>query len=162
MSYEINISVKNLNETKYLAKVFVLTLKVPLLISLKGKIGMGKTTFASFFINHLSKEKVKVLSPTFPIVNTYKLKKLEIWHYDLYRIKDKKEFFTLDFDIALNNCVLVEWPELMEEFFPKNRIEIFFKDEESDLRNIKISLLGSCTNYYKEIWKLLKKKFLIY
>ena len=57
MDYEINISVKNLNETKYLAKVFSLTLKSPLFISLKGKIGSGKTTFASLFINQLSKKK---------------------------------------------------------------------------------------------------------
>ena len=37
MVYQINISVKNLNETKYLAKVFSLTVKIPLFISLKGK-----------------------------------------------------------------------------------------------------------------------------
>ena len=77
------------------------------------------------------------MSPTFPIINIYKLKKVEIWHYDLYRIKDPKEFFTLDFDVALNHCVLVEWPEIMEEFFPKNRVEIIFKDDEKDLRNLK-------------------------
>ena len=46
-------------------------------------------------------------------------------------------FFTLDFDIALNHCVLVEWPEILEEFFPKSRIEIFFKEDKNDLRNIK-------------------------
>ena len=159
MDYEINISVKNLNETKYLAKVFSITLKSPLFISLKGKIGSGKTTFASLFINQLSKEKIKVLSPTFPIVNTYKIKKTEIWHYDLYRIKDKIEFFSLDFDIALNHCVLVEWPELMEEFFPKNRVEIIFTDNEAGDRYVKICLLDFNSNYYKEIWKLLKKKF---
>ena len=162
MDYEINISVKNLNETKYLAKVFSLKLKIPFFLSLKGKIGTGKTTFASFFINHVSKEKIKVLSPTFPIINIYKLKKVEIWHYDLYRIKDPKEFFTLDFDVALNHCVLVEWPEIMEEFFPKNRVEIIFKDDEKDLRNLKICFLGCNANYYEEIWKHLKKKFSIY
>ena len=43
MSYEINISVKNLNETKYLAKVFSLKLKIPFFLSLKGKIGTGKS-----------------------------------------------------------------------------------------------------------------------
>ena len=49
MVNEINISVKNLNETKYLAKVFSQKLKFPILIVLKGKIGTGKTTFANFF-----------------------------------------------------------------------------------------------------------------
>ena len=74
MDYDINISVKNLNETKYLAKVFSLNFTTPLFISLKGEIGTGKTTFANFFVNHLSEKKTKVLSPTFPIVNIYKVK----------------------------------------------------------------------------------------
>ena len=97
MEYDINISVKNLNETKYLAKILSLKFSPPLFISLKGEIGTGKTTFANFFVNHLSEQKTKVLSPTFPIVNIYKVKKNEIWHYDLYRIKDKNEFFKLEF-----------------------------------------------------------------
>ena len=75
-------------------------------------------------------------------------------------MEDKNEFFTLDFDVALNHCVLVEWPELMEEFFPKKRIEITFKENRADNRNVKICLLGFNSSYYKEIWKLLKKKFL--
>ena len=73
-----NIRIKNLNETKYLAKVFSLKFTTPLFISLKGEIGTGKTTFANFFVNHLSEKKTKVLSPTFPIVNIYKIKKNEI------------------------------------------------------------------------------------
>ena len=72
-------------------------------VAIHGASGSGKTTFASFFINQLSKEKIKVLSPTFPIVNTYKIKKTEIWHYDLYRIKDKNECFTLDCKVFVSN-----------------------------------------------------------
>ena len=79
------------------------------------------------FLLTIYQKKTKVLSPTFPIVNIYKIKKNEIWHYDLYRIKDKNEFFTLDFDVALNHCVLVEWPELMEEFFPKKESKLHLK-----------------------------------
>ena len=49
----------------------------------------------------------------------------------------------------------------MEEFFPKNRVEIIFTDNEAGDRNVKICLLDFNSNYYKEIWKLLKKKFLM-
>ena len=45
----------------------------------------------------------------------------------------------------------------MEEFFPKKRIEITFKENRADNRNVKICLLGFNSSYYKEIWKLLKK-----
>ena len=53
-----NISVKNLNETKYLPR-FSLKFTTPLFISLKGEIGTGKTTFANFFVNHLSEKTLK-------------------------------------------------------------------------------------------------------
>ena len=45
----------------------------------------------------------------------------------------------------------------MEEFFPKNRVEIIFTDNEAGDRYVKICLLDFNSNYYKEIWKLLKK-----
>ena len=62
MDYVINISVKNLNETKYLAKVFSLKFTTPLFISLKGEIGTGKTTFANFFVNHGNAKASDVVS----------------------------------------------------------------------------------------------------
>ena len=65
------------------------------IIFLYGEIGVGKTTFVRFFINHLeSKGKLKnndVLSPTFNIVYDYKVGKLKILHYDLYRLKNYKD-----------------------------------------------------------------------
>ena len=42
MKYKINISIKNLNETKFLAKVISKIVHPKVLILLKGKIGTGK------------------------------------------------------------------------------------------------------------------------
>ena len=91
MTSELYIRIKNLNETKILAQKVSKLLFIPFFICLSGDIGSGKTTFARFLINQFSK-KIKVLSPTFPIVQIYDLKTVSIWHYDLYRI-EKKRFF---------------------------------------------------------------------
>ena len=159
MKYRINISIKNLNETKFFAKVISKIIHLKVLILLKGKIGTGKTTFTSYLINEIAKKKTKVLSPTFPIVNTYKFEDKEIWHYDLYRLNDKKEFNSLDFEIALENYVIVEWPEIMEDLFPHRRIEISFKDLGDYSRNIDIIFFGYDNLFYNKVWKLLKQKF---
>ena len=50
MDNTINISVKNLNETKIFRKNLTKLFKPPILVCLKGEIGTGKTTFASFFL----------------------------------------------------------------------------------------------------------------
>jgi len=126
---------------------------------LKGKIGTGKTTFTSYLINEIAKKKTKVLSPTFPIVNTYKFEDKEIWHYDLYRLSNKKEFYSLDFEIALENFVIIEWPEIMEDLFPQKRIEITFKDLGDYSRKVDIIFFGYDNPFYNKVWKLLKQKF---
>ena len=103
-------------------------------ISLRGKLGVGKTTLASLIINNLSKKKIRVLSPTFSLVNIYDLKKIKVWHYDLFRLSNKREIFELDFELALLDCVIVEWPEIITEYLPHKRIEIHLDEDESLLR----------------------------
>ena len=48
MEYDINISVKNLNETKYLAKILSLKFSPPLFISLREKLGREKLLLQIF------------------------------------------------------------------------------------------------------------------
>ena len=89
---------------------------------------------ASLIINNLSKKKIRVLSPTFSLVNIYDLKNIKVWHYDLFRLNNKKEIFELDFELALLDCVIVEWPEIITEYLPHKRIEIQLDEDESLLR----------------------------
>ena len=89
---------------------------------------------ASLIINNLSKKKIRVLSPTFSLVNIYDLKTIKVWHYDLFRLGNKKEIFELDFELALLDCVIVEWPEIITEYLPHKRIDIHLDEDESLLR----------------------------
>tara|TARA_A100001011_G_C14241445_1_gene813434 strand:+ start:1063 stop:1539 length:477 start_codon:yes stop_codon:yes gene_type:complete len=158
MTPELYIRIKNLNETKILAQKVSKFLSAPFFMCLSGDIGSGKTTFARFLINQFSKKKIKVPSPTFPIVQIYDLKTINIWHYDLYRIEKKKEFFNLDFDSAVGNCVIVEWPDIFSDYFPKDRIEIFFEDEKNNARDVRIKLFGTLQSIKEKLWKKLDQK----
>ena len=66
------MQLKNLEDTKNFSKNISKIIDKGDIIFLYGEIGVGKTTFVRFFINHLeSKNKIKnsdVLSPTFNIV----------------------------------------------------------------------------------------------
>ena len=134
MKDEFKINLDNLRETEKLAQNIAKRIKPKTFISLRGKLGVGKTTLASFIINNLSKKKIRVLSPTFSLVNIYDLKNIKIWHYDLFRLSNKKEIFELDFELALLDCVIVEWPEIITEYLPHKRIEIHLDEDESFLR----------------------------
>ena len=110
--------VKNLDHLNYLSQKVANQLKSSDNIYLIGEIGVGKTTFIRYLINYLQEKKgekiTEVLSPTFNLLHEYDLKKLKIMHYDLFRIKDKKELEQLDiFSENQNTVNIIEWPNLI-------------------------------------------------
>ena len=85
----------------------------------QGELGAGKTTFVRLLINNLYvlnnlPKPSSITSPTFPILITYELNSSQIYHYDLYRVKNFNELDQLDFFENLNkNITFIEWPELL-------------------------------------------------
>ena len=118
-------------KTEELAKKFQEKIKLGDVIFLHGEIGVGKTTFVRYLINHFQKinnlELTEVTSPTFNILNEYKINDIRINHYDLYRLKDLRELADLNlFGNNQNLITVIEWPGIIKAK-PKNLIEIFFK-----------------------------------
>ncbi len=100
-------------------------------IFLIGEIGVGKTTFTRCFVNYLQKKEgmkeTEVLSPTFNLLYEYDIKNLKIMHYDLYRIKNRKELDQLGiFKEDTETVKIIEWPELVETNLI-DRLELHFK-----------------------------------
>ena len=109
-----------------------------------GEIGVGKTTFIRYLINNIQKKNrlklTEVTSPTFNLLNEYKVKDFLIEHYDLFRLKnihDTKNISLLE--NSKNVLTLVEWPEKIKKK-PKSRIELIFKYKSKlDQRILKIN-----------------------
>ncbi|MBO6281260.1 MAG: tRNA (adenosine(37)-N6)-threonylcarbamoyltransferase complex ATPase subunit type 1 TsaE, partial [Alphaproteobacteria bacterium] len=100
-------------------------------------LGAGKSVFARAFIKKMTGAE-DVPSPTFTLVQMYDAGAFDIFHYDLYRLKSPMEIFELGVDEAFFSAVsLVEWPEKMGSFAPRDmwHIEISVED---DVRKIKI------------------------
>jgi tRNA threonylcarbamoyladenosine biosynthesis protein TsaE len=120
-------------DTAKIAKKVSKLIKVGDVLFFYGDIGVGKTTFIKYLINNLQKinrsKLTEVTSPTFSIVNEYKLGNTKILHYDLYRIKDKKELKNIGLLESYKDALLlIEWPELISKK-PKNLIKFFFSYE---------------------------------
>jgi tRNA threonylcarbamoyl adenosine modification protein YjeE len=90
------------------------------LFLLLGTLGSGKTFFARNFINSISEKKIEVLSPTFNLVSSYQTKKGELFHFDLYRLKNESELENIGFFDAIKSGIcLIEWPEIALNFLSK-------------------------------------------
>ena len=146
------MELKSLKDTKNLSKKISKIIKAGDVIFLYGEIGVGKTTFARFLINHLEVEnKIKksdVLSPTFNIAYDYDIGKIKVYHYDLYRIKSNKDILELGmFDVSKDHIKIVEWPEIIE-IKPKDRIDILLQYSKlANSRKVKITGFGKWKNY---------------
>ena len=146
------MQLKSLKDTKYFSRNISKIIKPGDVIFLYGEIGVGKTTFVRFLINHLeSKNKIKnsdILSPTFNIVYDYDVGNVKIIHYDLFRLKNYKDISQLGiFETSQDSIKIIEWPELIKPK-PLNRIDIMFKYSKLvNSRQIKISGFGKWNRF---------------
>ena len=129
--------IKSLEELNNIAKDIAKISTIGDVITLEGDLGVGKTAFAKFFINAALEKNEEVISPTFNIVQTYSNQKLEIWHYDLYRLKSNEELLELALDDALSNGItLIEWPDFAKDYLPEDKLSILFEHGDSDNKRI--------------------------
>jgi len=146
------MELRSLQDTKNLSKKISKIIKDGQIIFLYGEIGVGKTTFVRFLINHLEVEnqikKSDILSPTFNIVYDYEIGRIKIHHYDLYRLKNYKDILELGmFEISKNHIIIIEWPELITPK-PEDRIDIFFQYSKLiEYRKVKIIGFGKWKDY---------------
>jgi len=113
------------------------------IICLFGELGSGKTTFArsvirSIYKKYKSEAPKSIKSPSFPILITYEVNNIEIYHYDLYRISNTNELFELNiFENLENSITLIEWPEIiLKELKSKKYFSVKFDIIDSFSRQI--------------------------
>jgi tRNA threonylcarbamoyladenosine biosynthesis protein TsaE len=98
------------------------------IIALTGNLGLGKTAFARAFITALGGSG-EVTSPTFSLVQVYELSRINVYHFDLYRIENSEEIFELGIEDAFADGIsLIEWPDRMATYLPPERLDIFFSN----------------------------------
>ena len=146
------MQLKSIKDTQNFSKSISKIISAGDIIFLYGEIGVGKTTFVRFVINHLERKNgirnSEVLSPTFNIVYDYDVGHTKILHYDLFRLKNYKDISQLGmFETSNDHIKIVEWPELVKPK-PKNRIDILFQHSKLvDTRKVKIVGFGKWKDY---------------
>ena len=146
------MELSSLKDTKNLSKKISKIINAGDVIFLYGEIGVGKTTFVRFFINHLEVEngikKSDILSPTFNIAYDYDIGKIKVYHYDLFRLKNYKDILELGmFETSKDHIKIIEWPDLIV-LKPKDRINILFKYSKlKDSRKVEVVGFGKWKDY---------------
>jgi tRNA threonylcarbamoyladenosine biosynthesis protein TsaE len=92
---------------------------------LEGDLGAGKTTLVRGMLRALGYAG-RVKSPTYTLAESYSLAAFELYHFDLYRMHDPREWLDAGFrEVADSDTVkLVEWPERAAGWLPPPDVRI--------------------------------------
>lgn len=131
---------------KDLAQQILADESLPRFVALFGDLGVGKTAFVRGFTGAIAPD-ARVKSPTFALVNEYKGKTISVFHFDMYRIEDEDELYSIGFYdyVASKGICLTEWSENIESSLPDSYIRVeIIKDDAStpDSRKISVELVG--------------------
>lgn len=99
-----------------------------------GEMGSGKTTFIHALCD-VKQVSSRVSSPTFSIINQYQFPHGQLFHIDLYRLRDEEEAARAGVEEVLysGDICLVEWPERALKIFPEftQHVQIIVVDDET-------------------------------
>ena len=134
-------------QTKLFAMNLASILKKGDVIVLSGNLGAGKTKFVEGILMHYGMSD-QISSPTFTIVNEYHNDKVDIYHFDLYRLQDIYEFENIGGEEYFEKGICIfEWGELIEDILPDDYIKISFEyGEEENCRKLTIETFGTKYN----------------
>jgi tRNA threonylcarbamoyladenosine biosynthesis protein TsaE len=117
--------------TLELGALLASVLRSELKIYLTGELGAGKTTLVRGVLRGLG-YRGRVKSPTFTLVELYKLSRLDLYHFDFYRFECAREWLDAGFREAFGSTAvcLVEWPEKAAGQLP--RADVLIRLEHAD------------------------------
>lgn len=134
---------ESFRKTEEIAFEFAATLSGGEVVAFRGGLGMGKTCFTRGLARGLGFTG-EVTSPTFALINEYLGGRLNIYHFDMYRISNWEELYSSGFfEYAEENGVVVaEWSENIENALPENTVYVEIRLLEDDIREILIYRRG--------------------
>jgi tRNA threonylcarbamoyladenosine biosynthesis protein TsaE len=114
--------------TLALARRLAARLQPGMVIYLRGDLGAGKTTLVRGVLNALGYGG-RVKSPTYTLVEPYRIAGLDLRHFDLYRLHDEEEWEAAGFrdEFDGHNIFFIEWPEHALGLIPEADLKINFE-----------------------------------
>lgn len=123
-------------------------------IYLIGGLGVGKTTMTRGFVQELGYDGV-VKSPTYTLVEPYKLPHVILYHFDLYRLNEPEELELMGIRdyFGQDSIRLIEWPENGGDVLsgPDFMVELAYEGVHRQVMLVPVTKHGLeiCENFWK-------------
>jgi tRNA threonylcarbamoyladenosine biosynthesis protein TsaE len=135
------VATQSEDETAALGRELAATLSAGDVLLLYGDLGAGKTAFVRGLAEGLGVSRDEVSSPTFTLIQEYRGGRLTLFHVDLYRIEDPREFDELGLDeIAEDGVLAIEWAEKLDaRLKPSRYVTVRIEHGDGEARTVAIT-----------------------
>jgi tRNA threonylcarbamoyladenosine biosynthesis protein TsaE len=141
---------KSVNRTLKIGRAIAKNLQRGDIVCLFGQLGSGKTVLTKGIASGLGIERKNIISPSFVLIREYPKAELPFYHFDLYRLRGRKEILDLGYAEYLygDGVSVIEWADRLKNLAPAEflKIELLIKGDKE--RQIKFSAFGK---HYKEL-----------
>jgi tRNA threonylcarbamoyladenosine biosynthesis protein TsaE len=134
-----HLTTRSEEETATVGRNLAASLSAGDVVLLSGDLGAGKTAFVRGLAEGLGVSGEEVSSPTFTLIQEYRGGRLTLFHVDLYRIEDPREFDELGLDDrAVDGVLAIEWAEKLTAPPRNGTIVVRIAHGDDDQRQIRI------------------------
>ncbi|AUM62408.1 tRNA (adenosine(37)-N6)-threonylcarbamoyltransferase complex ATPase subunit type 1 TsaE [Spiroplasma monobiae] len=134
----MRFEISNIEELDIISEHLINYLKGNVCLILDGQMGAGKTTFTKNLLKKVGVKEI-VTSPTFNIMNQYKLHDLNINHIDAYRLTNEEDE-QMYLEQMIDSFNIVEWSKNLaikyENYFKVIKLKIEVIDENIRVFNL--------------------------
>ena len=123
-----------------LAKRLKSAMRSPLIIGLRGELGTGKTAWVRAMLRGLG-VGTRIPSPTYTLLEHYRIEDLLVVHLDLYRLAGEAELENLGLRDWLDQprtWVLIEWPDRAPTLAARCDLTVLLEDPGNGQRRVTI------------------------
>lgn len=153
-SSTLHLRITNHEGTELLGVLLGEILQTPLLMTLEGALGAGKTAFTRGLVEGIAPgEGDFVSSPTYAVCNIYPTIP-PVYHYDLYRLESEDDLESVGFYDSVDQGVLViEWPQRVPSVFERAAIQLSIEIVNENTRDIRILAANARGAQIVKVWR---------
>ena len=128
-------------ETEEIAARLANELKKGDFVAMFGDLGVGKTAFVRGLAKVLA-PSASVKSPTYTVVNEYRGEEYKLFHFDVYRIEDDDDLYSIGFyDYVKKGISVCEWSENIPWAIPENARRVTIERLPDDVNKRRITII---------------------